>query len=134
MNSEEARIVEELITEGGSTEGGHALMVNRLAKPGAAIITDLTPESAHLLHMAIGVSGEAGELLDCIKKHAIYGKELDLVNLEEELGDLEFYIQGIREVVGKFREGDLKANMMKLAKRYGKSYSNKAAQDRADKA
>ena len=34
-----------------------------------------------LLHGCIGISTEAGELLDIIKKHIIYNKELDLVKL-----------------------------------------------------
>jgi hypothetical protein len=42
-------------------------MVKVLAKPGADIVASLTPETAHLLHMAVGVSGEAGELLDAVE-------------------------------------------------------------------
>ena len=42
----------------------YAAMVASLAKPGEAILTGLTPDRCHLLHMAVGVSGEAGELMD----------------------------------------------------------------------
>lgn len=109
-------------------------MVKVLAKPGQNIIDELTPISAHLLHMAVGVCGEAGELIDCIKKQAIYGKDLDEINLVEELGDLEFYLEGIRQATGVTREACLAANMRKLAKRYeGFLYTNQAAQQRADK-
>lgn len=41
-------------------------MVLVLAKPGADIVATLTSEDAHLLHMAVGISGEAGELLDAV--------------------------------------------------------------------
>lgn len=109
--------------------------VAALAKPGKAVLADLTPTSAHLLHMAVGVSGEAGELLDAVKKHSIYAKTLDLANVVEELGDLEFYMEGLRQTLGITRQETLLANREKLAKRYASlTYSNQAAQDRADKA
>lgn len=112
----------------------HAALVANLAKPGAQIVASLTPEAANLLHMAVGISGEAGELLDAIKKAAIYCKPVDRVNVVEELGDLEFYMQGLRAGMGITREETLEANIAKLSKRYSAgSYSNEAAQQRADK-
>jgi NTP pyrophosphatase (non-canonical NTP hydrolase) len=111
----------------------HHELVSQLAKPGQEIIDELTPMQAYALHMAIGVSGEAGELLDTIKKFAIYQKPLDFTNLIEELGDIEFYLQGIRQAFCIQREDVLQANIEKLRKRYGQTYSNAAAQRRADK-
>lgn len=109
-------------------------MVKTLAKPGDDVITGLTPMSAHLLHMAVGISGEAGELLDAVKKAAIYCRTLDLTNVIEELGDLEFYMEGLRQRLGITREETITGNITKLGKRYeGMKYSDKAAQDRADK-
>jgi len=84
--------------------------------------------------MAMGISGESGELLDAIKKHTIYGKELDLENVIEELGDIEFYMEGLRASLGITRGQVLRANTAKLLKRYSKgSYSNEAAIAREDK-
>lgn len=40
-----------------------------------------------LFHAKVGIVGEIGELCDAFKKHYVYGKPLDLVNLKEELGD-----------------------------------------------
>lgn len=112
----------------------HAEMVRVLAKSGEQIAKELTPADAHLLHMAVGVSGEAGELLDAVKKGAIYRKPYDRVNLIEELGDLEFYLEGLRQGLGVTREETLAANIAKLGKRYaGFTYSDRAAQQRADK-
>lgn len=109
-------------------------MVAALAKPGAAIVESLDPEKAHLLHMAIGIAGEAGELLDAIKKHVIYNKVIDLKNVVEELGDLEFYMEGMRQGIGIHRGFILNQNIAKLEERYkGLQYSDKAAQERADK-
>lgn len=109
-------------------------MVSSLAKDGESVKEQLTAESAHLLHMAVGVSGESGELLDAVKKHAVYTKPIDRENVIEELGDLEFYMEGLRQGLGITREETLDHNMSKLAERYnGYKYSNEAANARADK-
>lgn len=109
-------------------------MVAALVKDGHLIKHELTPEQAHLWHMATGVAGEAGELLDAIKKHAVYQKPLDLENVIEELGDLEFFLEGLRQTLGIHRADTLNHNMVKLGKRYASgSFTNQQAQDRADK-
>lgn len=111
----------------------YAMMVDVLAKPGKAIRASLTEDQAELLHMAVGISGEAGELLDALKKHVIYNKPLDMDNVIEELGDLEFYMQGMRALLNLDRDQTLRTNMDKLSIRYAKGYSDQAAQVRADK-
>lgn len=109
-------------------------MVAVLVKPGQDIIDSLTPEKADLLHMAIGVSGESGELLDAIKKYIIYVKPLDRENVIEELSDIEFYMERIRQIINVSRDEVIQHNIQKLSKRYaGLKYSNEAAQNRADK-
>lgn len=111
-----------------------AEMVEALTKPGVDIVRSMSPLRAHTLHMAVGISGEAGELLDAVKKHVIYDKPADRENIVEELGDLEFYMEGLRSGLGITREETLAHCQAKLAKRYASgSYSNKAAQERADK-
>jgi NTP pyrophosphatase (non-canonical NTP hydrolase) len=87
-----------------------------------------------LLHAAVGISGEAGEVLDAIKKHYFYNKPLDITNVVEELGDIEFYMQAMRMCLRLDRKQILIHNMEKLSKRYGTgSYSDAQAQARADK-
>jgi NTP pyrophosphatase (non-canonical NTP hydrolase) len=110
-------------------------MVAALAKPGSAIRDSLDPSRCHLLHMVMGISGESGELLDAIKKYVIYNKSLDITNVIEELGDLEFYLEGLRAELGITREQTLRANKMKLlGKRYASgAYSDDQAITRADK-
>lgn len=116
------------------TENAHAAMVSQLVKPGADILNQLTPDDAHLLHMVCGVAGEAGELLDAVKKATIYRKPIDMHNVVEELGDLEFYMEGVRQALGIPRLLTLRENRIKLTKRYETlNYSDEAAQLRADK-
>lgn len=112
----------------------HRLMVKELTKPGEDIIKELSIRKANLLHMAVGISGEAGELLDAIKKHAIYNTEIDVDNIIEELGDLEFFMEGIRQELELDRDTILRQNVEKLAKRYPDGrFTNIAARERKDK-
>lgn len=111
----------------------HAALVKALCKSGSDILPTLTPGQCHLIHMMLGISGEAGELLDAVKKSAIYQKSLDIQNIIEELGDLEFYMEGLRRALCISREEVLQQNISKLRKRYGERYSDIAAQVRADK-
>ncbi len=112
----------------------HSDMVKQLCKNGSEIQQELTPEDSHLIHMIMGISGEAGELLDAIKKSVIYRKDLDVDNVIEELGDIEFYLEGFRQGLNITREETLNHNIEKLGKRYkGHQYSNEQAKNRADK-
>jgi len=120
-------------TEKEKKEITYSDFVKALAKSGNIIKEELTAEDAHILHMAVGISGEAGELLDTIKKSAIYRKEYDVENIIEELGDLEFYMEGMRQAFTLNREDIIQANADKLMVRYSKGYSDKQAQNRADK-
>lgn len=87
-----------------------------------------------LIHAAMGISGEAGELLDAVKKHVFYERELDMENMVEELGDILFYVQAASQVIGIPIEGIIAANVAKLNKRYPSgTYSNEQANARADK-
>lgn len=43
-------------------------------------------------HMKMGVITEIGELLDIFKKNLAYNKEIDIVNLGEEIADMAWYI------------------------------------------
>ena len=108
-------------------------MVSTLVKPGKDVRESLSDNDAHIIHMIMGISGESGELLDAIKKSVIYRKPLDRENVVEELGDLEFYMEGLRQGLNISREETITHNVAKLTKRYGQKYSNEAAINRADK-
>lgn len=86
------------------------------------------------LHAAVGAAGEAGELLDAIKKTWVYNKPLDEENVLEECGDMLFYIQLQLNVSGLTILDAIEHNAAKLRKRYPDGYTDQAAQARADKA
>lgn len=88
-----------------------------------SIRSHLTDRNIRLLHAAIGVTTEAGELLDSLKKAMFYGRELDVVNFKEELGDILWYIAiAYDELGGSFEEG-MEVNIAKLTARYGEKFS-----------
>lgn len=105
-----------------------------LMKPGEEIAALLTADEADLWHGATGVAGEAGELLDAIKKHVVYKKPLDRENVVEELADLRFYMAALMNRLNITEVEMTQAINAKLGKRYASgSYSNEQAQARADK-
>lgn len=107
--------------------------VGSLKKDGQDIKESLTAEKCDLLHMGFGLVLEASELGDAIKKHVIYNKPLDRENVVEELGDIMFYMEGLMQALGISGEECIEANIKKLGVRYAQGYSDKAAQQRADK-
>ena len=83
-----------------------------------------------LLHFGLGISTEAGELLDALKKSWFYGKPLDLVNIREELGDLLWYIAALHQRMGWDMELTMEANIAKLRKRYPEKFTKADALNR----
>jgi NTP pyrophosphatase (non-canonical NTP hydrolase) len=83
-----------------------------------------------LLHAGIGLATESGEFLDAIKKHVFYGKELDRVNLQEELGDLFWYMAIACDELGAEFEPIMARNIEKLKARYGEKFSEERAENR----
>ena len=107
----------------------------------AAIITDLENYDAvierlkdvrvlRLLHAAIGLATESGELLDMLKKHLYYGKPLDVTNAIEEIGDVSWYMRLGLDAMDSNMVHALLVNVRKLKKRYGGKFTEHAALNR----
>ena len=92
--------------------------------------TERLIKSNRLLHAAMGATTEANEILDAMKKHIFYGKELDKVNLFEEVGDLFWYLAIIADVVGFSFEDAMEKNLAKLRARYGDEFDPEKALNR----
>lgn len=103
-------------------------------KPTNDIVDEMTAHKAGVLHSAVIVAKEAGELLDAVARLCFYNKELDLENVEEELGDIEYGLATLRVQLGLSRTSSLNGNVMKLDERYSRGrFSNEQANARADK-
>ena len=64
----------------------------------------------------MGISGEAGEVTDYIKKLLFHGHILDKNKMKEELGDVLWYIATIGTTVGLSLEDIAESNILKLKK------------------
>lgn len=99
----------------------------------ARLFVKPTDNIGRMVHASMGIAGEAGEVVDAVKKTWIYGKPLDTENILEECGDLLFYIQALLTENGFTLEDAMRHNFAKLAKRYPQGYTDNAAIERADK-
>ncbi len=93
-----------------------------------------TDHNLRLMNVALGLSGETGEVVDALKKHVFYNAPLNRENVLEELGDVMWYIATLLTEVGSSFEEIQQLNIAKLSKRYPRGYSNASAIARADKA
>jgi NTP pyrophosphatase (non-canonical NTP hydrolase) len=93
----------------------------------------LNPMHQHIIHAHMGISSEAGEIGDCVKKHFIYNQPLDVVNIVEECGDLLWYISLMLSACGSTMEQAMQENISKLRIRYPEKFTEELAKERLDK-
>jgi NTP pyrophosphatase (non-canonical NTP hydrolase) len=86
--------------------------------------------NTRLMHGVIGACTEAIELLDAVKKALFYGKELDIVNIHEEVGDLMYYVFLIIEASNGDFNDILERNIAKLKARYPEKFDSDLAINR----
>lgn len=85
-----------------------------------------------LPNFSMGLAGEAGELIDLLKKHLYHGHKMDLEKVQKEIGDVMFYAAGICSVLGLSLETVAAMNVEKLRQRYPQGFSEEASQNRVD--
>ncbi|RLI65901.1 MAG: hypothetical protein DRO67_01990 [Candidatus Asgardarchaeum californiense] len=85
------------------------------------------------LHGIIGISTEAGELLDAVKKGLFYGHAPDMDNIREEIGDIMWYIMAVVRAEGWSLEEIMQENIDKLRIRYPEQFTKELSKDRLDK-
>jgi NTP pyrophosphatase (non-canonical NTP hydrolase) len=86
-----------------------------------------------LNHAQLGLTTEVGEFADPIKRAMIYGKDLNEVNLREELGDIMWYVALAATAIGADLHTLMHENIEKLQKRFPGKFTQEAAIARADK-
>ena len=82
------------------------------------------------LHMILGIVTEAGELADIFKKNTAYRKEIDWINVQEELGDILFYMAAFCRINKLDFDRILETNINKLRVRYPEKFSEDHANNR----
>lgn len=87
---------------------------------------------ARLVNAALGLSGEAGEFADDLKKHLFHGHSLDRAHLAEELGDILWYAALAADALG-LRLGEvMEGNISKLRRRYPDGFTAERSINRED--
>lgn len=85
-----------------------------------------------LVNGVMGLSGEAGEVSELVKKHIFNGHAIDRDKMEKELGDVCWYIAMICHALGLNLEDVMRVNIDKLKKRYPNGFSEQDSINRQE--
>lgn len=83
-----------------------------------------------LANWGLGLSGEAGEAAELIKKHVFHQHPLDRDALARELGDVLWYVAVLAKEIDASLEDLMEINVLKLQKRYPKDFTPEASINR----
>ena len=86
----------------------------------------------HLANAALGLTGEAGEVAEVIKKHLFHATPLDQDALAKELGDCLWYIGAFATVLGLGMDDIAQRNIDKLRKRYPEGFDTERSRNRTE--
>ncbi len=82
---------------------------------------------SRMMHAILGMITELGELCDPIKRHLIYGTELDVPNLREERGDSEWYDNLFDDAIDVKLSDIWRRNIAKLRARFPDKFTEERA-------
>lgn len=85
-----------------------------------------------MVNFAMGLSGEAGEITDYVKKVVFQGHSLEKERIAEELGDLLWYVARMSSLLGYDLSKIAQMNIKKLEKRYPEGFSVEASVNRSE--
>lgn len=85
-----------------------------------------------LANAGLGLTGEAGEVADIIKKHLYQGHDLPRDKIVEELGDLMWYVSLTASLIGVDLKAVMQANIEKLWRRYPNGFRPEDSVHRED--
>lgn len=80
--------------------------------------------------LALGMTGEAGEVADLVKKHLGHGHPLDRDAIKKELGDVLWYLAALAERLNLTLPEIAEANINKLRARYPNGFSKARSRNR----
>lgn len=87
---------------------------------------------SQLLNGALGLTGEAGEVSDLVKKGIFHEKGIDLEHLKKELGDCAWYLAMICDACGFALDDVMQTNIDKLKARYPEGFDTYRANNKAE--
>lgn len=93
---------------------------------------ELTDEEIMLLWDAFGLAGEAGEVVEVIKKVVFHRHALDDAKLKKELGDVCWYVAALCSTLGYDLSDVMAENIEKLKVRYPDGFKSEDSVKRVD--
>ena len=103
--------------------------LNEYSKKSLRTIPTLHGDLA-IANASMGLCGEAGELVDHLKKHVFHKSPLDTQHVLKEVGDVMFYLNWIVVMFGLSWDDILSANFAKLMARYPNGFNEDDANNR----
>ena len=82
--------------------------------------------------VGLGLAGEAGEVVDHLKKHLHHGHELDRDKLVKEAGDVLWYLAALATLLGVDLSEVAQRNVDKLIRRYPQGFTHEASRNRSE--
>lgn len=92
-------------------------------RQGGTLTEDLT-------NWSLGLSGEAGEVADTVKKIVFHDHDFDLVELAHEIGDSIWYAAALCNTIGLDLDVVMQMNMKKLTRRYPDGFDAEKSKNR----
>lgn len=77
----------------------------------------------HITNAALGLTGEAGEVAEIVKKAMFQGHCLNQDKIAEELGDVMFYVAYMADTIGMTLDQIMSQNVTKRRNRYPDGFS-----------
>lgn len=85
-----------------------------------------------LVWVALGLTGEAGEVAEHVKKGVLHQHGVDREKLVKELGDVAWYLAGLATLIGVPLSEVMERNITKLKTRYPNGYASADSKARVD--
>lgn len=81
--------------------------------------------------LALGLSGETGEVVELVKKYLGHGHPLDRQKIAKELGDVLWYVATLADACALDLPDIAEKNIAKLKERYPDGFSSEASRNRS---
>lgn len=110
----------------------HRMTFNRYQRLASRTAKSTETDRNLMANFALGLSGEAGETADLIKKYRFHDHPLNLGHLSEELGDVIWYASQLANLANIDFNEIAEHNISKLTKRYPKGFNSEDSLKRVD--
>ena len=94
-----------------------------------AIVNQNDISVSQLLNGALGLTGEAGEVSDLVKKSIFHERGIDLEHLKKECGDVMWYLAMIADACNFTLDEVMQMNVDKLKARYPRSEERRVGKE-----